>query len=76
MEDEGAVPFPVLAGSWADPRFQGDGLQRVVEDMHTEYRKVHLNRLWKGIDIKFLDILHAEAMNDFLNNFKKIVQLQ
>ena len=76
MEDEGAVPLPVQAGSWADPRFQGDGLQRAMEDLHAEYRMVHLNGLWKGIDVINLDILDAEAMNDFLNNFKEIVQLQ
>jgi hypothetical protein len=47
-----------------------------MEDMHAEYRMVHLNGLWKGIDVINLDILDAEAMNDFLNNFKEIVQLQ
>jgi hypothetical protein len=47
-----------------------------VEDMHAEYHVVHLNGLRRPISVKNLDILDAEAMNDFLNDFKKIVQLQ
>ena len=47
-----------------------------MEDMHAEYRMVRLNGLRRRIGVKNLDILDAEAMNDFLNNFKEIVQLQ
>ena len=44
--------------------------------MHAEYHMVHLNGLWTGIDVKKLNILDAEAMNDFLNDFKETGQLQ